>query len=109
LNYAVAISPQYQTPMPSLGFLILIQLAHSSHRVRMCQLACQNTWMMVDAWEASQPIYIRTAKVLDHFQEELSKIKLTNSSKPYRIMLVAGGDLIQSFAVPNLWKEDDVA
>ncbi len=25
-----------------------------------------------------------------------------------KIMLLAGGDLIQSFAVPKLWAEDDV-
>lgn len=30
------------------------------------------------------------------------------SREPIQIMLLAGGDLIQSFAVPNLWKEADV-
>lgn len=28
--------------------------------------------------------------------------------KAIRIVLLAGGDLIQSFAVPNLWAEDDL-
>jgi nicotinamide mononucleotide adenylyltransferase len=27
---------------------------------------------------------------------------------PFQIMLLAGGDLIQSFAVPNLWRESDL-
>lgn len=78
-------------------------------------------WIMVDHWEASQSVYIRTAKVLDHFMNELNGIDggflmKDGSRKPIRIMLVAGmdifyctgGDLIQSFAVPNLWKEADL-
>ena len=34
--------------------------------------------------------------------------RLIGSRKDIRIVLLAGGDLIQSFAVPNLWKESDV-
>ena len=49
-------------------------LATWNHRVRMCELATQDSsWIMVDPWEASQSVYIRTAKVLDHFHEELAE------------------------------------
>ncbi|KAJ3252385.1 hypothetical protein HK103_001598 [Boothiomyces macroporosus] len=87
-------------------------LAPWQHRVNMCALACQDsTWIMVDSWEPSQVDYIRTAKVLDHFNEYLNKdggLLVNNERKHIRIVLLAGGDLIQSFAVPNLWKEQDL-
>jgi nicotinamide mononucleotide adenylyltransferase len=95
-------------------------LAPWYHRVNMCALAAQgSSWIMVDSWEPSQKQYVRTAKVLDHFRRELHKdggFLMPNGSswlmigkrKPIRIVLLAGGDLIQSFAVPNLWKEEDV-
>jgi nicotinamide mononucleotide adenylyltransferase len=48
-------------------------LAPGPHRVRMCELAVHDsTWIMVDPWESSQPKYMRTASVLDHFQQELN-------------------------------------
>jgi nicotinamide mononucleotide adenylyltransferase len=49
-------------------------LAHWTHRVNMCALACRDSsWIMADSWEPSQSTYIRTARVLDHFNEELNK------------------------------------
>ncbi len=48
-------------------------LAHWSDRVNMCSLACRDSsWIMVDSWEPSQTTYIRTARVLDHFNEQLN-------------------------------------
>ena len=74
-----------------------------------------STWLMVDPWEASQSFYLRTAPVLDHFHECLNGkdqggIALPDGRrKRIRIMLLAGGDLIQSFALPNVWAEKDVS
>ncbi|KAJ3098439.1 hypothetical protein HK100_005101 [Physocladia obscura] len=57
-------------------------LAYYKHRVRMCQLAVEESeFIDVDPWEAFQTETQRTAIVLR-----------------IRIKLVAGGDLIQSFA-----------
>jgi nicotinamide mononucleotide adenylyltransferase len=48
-------------------------LAPWYNRVDMCSLATQDSsWIMVDPWEPSQPAYVRTARVLDHFNEELN-------------------------------------
>lgn len=103
----------------------------------MCELACaENEHVMVDGWEASQQGFIRTAQVLDHFDQEVNfeggiqcpckttridccntigcvckKVECTRCEDGYvrvRIHLLAGGDLIQSFAIPNLWSERDV-
>ncbi|TPX41053.1 hypothetical protein SeMB42_g05756 [Synchytrium endobioticum] len=85
------------------------------HRVKMCELAViGSTWLMVDPWEPSQSFYVRTAPVLDHFHECLNVddaggVALPDGSRRrIRIMLLAGGDLIQSFALANVWSEKDL-
>ncbi|KAJ9126658.1 hypothetical protein QFC24_001688 [Naganishia onofrii] len=93
-------------------------LAPAHHRVRMCELAVEHTstWLMVDPWEAGQPEYQRTAVVLDHFDEMLngkdgeSGVEMRNGSRrKYKVMLLAGGDLIESFGEPGVWSSPDVS
>lgn len=91
-------------------------LASAHHRVRMCELASERTssWLMVDAWESLQPKYTRTALVLDHFNEEINikrngiLSKDGKSNLGVKIMLLAGGDLIESMGEPNVWAEQDL-
>ncbi|PIS49232.1 nicotinate (nicotinamide) nucleotide adenylyltransferase [Candidozyma auris] len=90
-------------------------LAPSHHRVRMCELACERTssWLMVDAWESLQPKYTRTALVLDHFNEEINikrgGIRTQSGEKRgVKIMLLAGGDLIESMGEPDVWADTDL-
>lgn len=90
-------------------------LAPSYHRVRMCELACERTssWLMVDSWESLQPSYTRTAKVLDHFNEEINIKRggvstVTGERLGVKIMLLAGGDLIESMGEPNVWADSDL-
>lgn len=91
-------------------------LAPSHHRVRMCELGCERTssWLMVDAWESLQPTYTRTATVLDHFNEEINVKRrgVIKNEKGERIgvkiMLLAGGDLIESMGEPNVWADFDL-
>ncbi|GMM27740.1 nicotinamide-nucleotide adenylyltransferase [Martiniozyma asiatica (nom. inval.)] len=91
-------------------------LADSHHRVRMCELACERTssWLMVDAWESLQAKYQRTALVLDHFNEEINIKrggvwnKEGTEKLGAKIMLLAGGDLIESMGEPNVWAENDL-
>lgn len=90
-------------------------LAPAHHRVRMCELACERTssWLMVDAWESLQPKYTRTALVLDHFNEEINIKKggiltPTGEKRGVKIMLLAGGDLIESMGEPDVWADQDL-
>ncbi|CAO1629814.1 unnamed protein product [Parajaminaea phylloscopi] len=103
-------------------------LAPAIHRVRMCELAVEktSTWLMVDAWESLQNEYQRTAVVLDHFNEEINgplipSLTQGEPSQPERgvllsngrrrrvkIMLLAGGDLIQSMGEPGVWADADL-
>ncbi len=70
---------------------------------------------MVDAWESLQDEYQRTAVVLDHFNEEINGgpsggVQLSDGTrKKVKIMLLAGGDLIQSMGEPGVWAEQDVS
>lgn len=92
-------------------------LAKATHRVRMCELAVEktSTWLMVDAWESLQNEYQRTAVVLDHFNEEINGgsnggVQLSDGSRrDVKIMLLAGGDLIQSMGEPGVWATADVS
>ncbi|EEB07782.2 nicotinamide mononucleotide adenylyltransferase [Schizosaccharomyces japonicus yFS275] len=90
-------------------------LAPAFHRVRMCELACERTssWLMVDAWESLQTSYTCTARVLDHFNEEINEklggIRLKDGTqRKCKIMLLAGGDLIESMGEPGLWADTDL-
>nr|CAG8542299.1 12930_t:CDS:2 [Entrophospora candida] len=92
-----------------------VGLAPSQHRVRMCELAVErtSTWLMVDAWESLQDSYTRTAVVLDHFNQEINNkrggvMMKDGKSRPVKIVLLAGGDLIESFKIPKLWLDDDL-
>lgn len=90
-------------------------LAPAHHRVRMCELGCERTssWLMVDAWESLQSTYTRTAKVLDHFNHEINVKRggiqtVTGKKMGVKIMLLAGGDLIESMGEPNVWADADL-
>ncbi|KAJ3081870.1 hypothetical protein HK102_002083, partial [Quaeritorhiza haematococci] len=91
-------------------------LAKWQHRVAMCDLAvADNPWVMVDSWEPSQVLFQRTAEVLDHFEFHLNGLNgeggvlmPDGTRRRIRIMLLAGGDLIKSFAQPGLWSERDL-
>ncbi|SCV05198.1 LANO_0H02212g1_1 [Lachancea nothofagi CBS 11611] len=104
-GYYSPVSDNYQKP----------GLAPARHRVRMCELACERTssWLMVDAWESLQPTYTRTAKVLDHFNDETNVKRggIATASGVHvgvKIMLLAGGDLIESMGEPNVWADSDL-
>ncbi|EGV63596.1 Nicotinamide/nicotinic acid mononucleotide adenylyltransferase 1 [Yamadazyma tenuis] len=90
-------------------------LAPAHHRVRICELACERTssWLMVDAWESLQPKYTRTALVLDHFNDEINTkrggiVTATGEKRGVKIMLLAGGDLIESMGEPDVWADQDL-
>lgn len=93
-------------------------LASGYHRVKMCNLALEESdWLMVDPWESMQTTFQRTALVLDHFEAMLNQpdptIATTTSNdedneRRIKVVLLAGGDLIESFQVPGLWDSDDL-
>ncbi|MCJ1452297.1 hypothetical protein MMC28_002639 [Mycoblastus sanguinarius] len=89
-------------------------LASAHHRLRMCQLAVQNSdWISCDAWEPLHKSYIPTAQVLDHFDYEINKVLggilgEDGHRRLVRVALLAGADLIQSFSTPGVWSSKDL-
>ncbi|TGZ81918.1 Nucleotidylyl transferase [Ascodesmis nigricans] len=84
-------------------------LASATHRIRMCELACEQTsdWLMVDPWEAEQPDYQPTAVVLDHVADEANKILEPLMGKKVQVSLLCGADLLMSMT-PGVWSVHDL-
>lgn len=64
---------------------------------------------MVDPWEATRDEYQPTAKVLDHFNYELNERiggaeRPDGSRVPFRVILLAGADLVQTMSTPGNYK-----
>lgn len=88
-------------------------LEKADARVKMCQLATAGSdWLMVDNYEALSTEYIRTARVLDHFSENVEALGGVRDEdgerKPVRVALLAGADLIATFGTPGVWDEKDL-
>nr|POF17852.1 nicotinamide/nicotinic acid mononucleotide adenylyltransferase 2 [Quercus suber] len=88
-------------------------LVKADHRVNMCNLAVQqSSWISVDPWEALHTEYLETAKVLDHFHQEINEVmggvETPVGKKQARIALLAGADLIQTMSTPGLWSQEDI-
>ncbi|XP_023283258.1 nicotinamide/nicotinic acid mononucleotide adenylyltransferase 1 [Seriola lalandi dorsalis] len=111
-------------------------LIEASHRLEMARLATENSdWITVDSWECLQPEWVETAKVVRHHHEELLSAARNNDdvdtvkhTKKRRIdenyfgasshqkrrdgpqlMLLCGADVLESFGIPNMWKQEDIA
>ncbi|CAJ0956704.1 unnamed protein product, partial [Mesorhabditis belari] len=86
-------------------------LASATHRLEMTRLAAAtSTWIRADGWESTQKSWSRTLQVLGHHQEQ-AKEKYGNE---VRLMLVGGGDLVDSFTRilengENLWHPNDIS
>ena len=88
-------------------------LVKAEHRINMCSLAVgQSSWISVDPWEALHSDYLETAKVLDHFEEEINGViggvETPVGRKKCHIALLAGADLIQTMSTPGVWAPKDI-
>uniref|UniRef100_UPI0037E73342 nicotinamide/nicotinic acid mononucleotide adenylyltransferase 1 n=1 Tax=Semicossyphus pulcher TaxID=241346 RepID=UPI0037E73342 len=111
-------------------------LIEACHRLEMAKLATEDSdWIAADSWEILQPEWLETAKVVRHHYNELlaaeqnhddvdtvkyakkrriEENNLEGSSRHKRrdvpqLMLLCGADVLESFGVPNLWKQEDIA
>ena len=88
-------------------------LVKAEHRINMCNLAvAQSSWISVDPWEALHSEYLETAKVSDHFSEEINEtlggVETPVGKKKCTIALLAGADLIQTMSTPGVWAQADI-
>ena len=76
-------------------------LIAAEHRLAMTRLAVSTSgWLEVDQWEIDQPEWTETVKVMRHVHEQ--------ADQGCQVKLLCGADLLESFAVPDLWTENDV-
>ncbi|KAJ0036890.1 hypothetical protein NQD34_005567 [Periophthalmus magnuspinnatus] len=111
-------------------------LIEARHRLEMARLASENSWITVDSWEGLQAEWVETCKVVRHHHNELlaqeqnsddvdtvkyrkkrriedkyyvpSSSQNKGKSNGTRLMLLCGADVLESFGVPNLWKQEDI-
>ncbi|KAI3357351.1 hypothetical protein L3Q82_015784 [Scortum barcoo] len=110
-------------------------LIEACHRVEMARLATEDSgWITVDPWESLQPEWVETAKVVRHHYDRLlaaeqneddvdtvkyaKKRRLeenhSEDSSHHRrdgpqLMLLCGADVLESFGIPDMWKQEDIA
>nr|XP_023029131.1 nicotinamide/nicotinic acid mononucleotide adenylyltransferase 3 isoform X1 [Leptinotarsa decemlineata]XP_023029132.1 nicotinamide/nicotinic acid mononucleotide adenylyltransferase 3 isoform X1 [Leptinotarsa decemlineata] len=109
------------------------ELESSTHRLGMVRAALQNhDWVKLSDWESKQETWTRTKHVLQHHQNQLNAVlnqtSFTNNynmneadedwipenvkngnNDPVKIKLLCGADLLESFAVPGLWADEDIS
>ncbi|XP_058807795.1 uncharacterized protein LOC131673650 isoform X2 [Phymastichus coffea] len=112
------------------------ELASGTHRCEMLRLALQDSdWIRLSTWEMRQQGWTRTRACLQHHQSILNAVVPNQSDAnsnsidnedldwlsenvrnndsegqtPIQIKLLCGGDLLESFATPGLWAEEDIA
>ena len=91
-------------------------LIPSNHRLSMARLAVsQSPFVKVSDWEVKQEGWSRTRLVLDEYTrlaregvaDWLPKLGLPDQG-PVTFKLLCGADLLESFAVPDLWNKEDL-
>jgi nicotinamide mononucleotide adenylyltransferase len=71
----------------------------------MLELALENhEWVKLDRWEAMKDDWTLTLDVLRHHREELQSVY----GSDVQLMFLCGGDLVESFLIPGVWREDHV-
>ncbi|XP_063737989.1 nicotinamide/nicotinic acid mononucleotide adenylyltransferase 1 [Eleginops maclovinus] len=109
-------------------------LIEARHRLEMARLSTDSSdWITFDPWESLQPEWVETAKVVRHYYKEMLEaeqntddVDTVKHAKKRRIeenrfggsshhkkdglqlMLLCGADVLESFGVPNLWKQEDI-
>lgn len=91
-------------------------LIPSRHRLAMARLAVVGSSMVkVSDWEVKQEGWSRTRLVLDEYTMLAKEGRAdwlpslgTTDQGPVTFKLLCGADLLESFAVPDLWNKDDL-
>ncbi|XP_067617850.1 nicotinamide/nicotinic acid mononucleotide adenylyltransferase 1 isoform X3 [Eurosta solidaginis] len=103
-------------------------LVAGTHRFAMIKLALQSSdWIKASDWELQQPEWSQTLKVLQYHQNFMNNYinspleydmngtipgwlpsGLRERQDPVQLKLLCGADLLESFAVPGLWADEDI-
>jgi nicotinamide mononucleotide adenylyltransferase len=80
-------------------------LIEGKHRCEMVRLGLKNNdWVRMNTFEADNPEFLPTLLALNYYKKYLDEAH----GRDIRVMLLCGGDLVETFTVPNLWKTEHV-
>ena len=103
----------------------------SNHRVKMVELALESyDFVRCSKWESEQDDWPRAGEILEEHLKQINQVldKSKNTSEfPHlpdslvglnsdkkkepsvvKLFMIGGGDFLESFSVPNLWKDEDI-
>eukprot|EP00058_Branchiostoma_floridae_P024503 XP_002609993.1 hypothetical protein BRAFLDRAFT_247568 [Branchiostoma floridae] len=84
-------------------------LVPSTDRIAMAQLALSTSdWVRVDSWESEQKGWLETAVVARHLKRQVQNNSTAVASGDVQLKLLCGADLLESFAVPKLWRDEHI-
>ena len=106
-------------------------LIPAKHRIEMVELSLKDyDFVKCSKWETRQEEWTRTRQVLEehlsqmktytncatkkeefsHLPQSLKDLHIdqVENSEMFRLFFICGGDLLESFSVPNLWKNEDI-
>lgn len=109
-------------------------LESATHRINMVRIGLQSSnWIRVSEWESQQQGWSRTKHVLQYHQNVINSClqsdvngnlngvdnnvpetpswlppDIRNLAEQVQLKVLCGADLLESFAKPGLWQEDDV-
>ena len=107
-------------------------LIPAKHRINMVELSLLDyDFVKCSKWETRQEEWTRTRQVLEehlrqihesvkspieqhdkfvHLPESLKLLNLNQvtNTQLFRLFFICGGDLLESFSIPNLWKNEDI-
>ena len=104
----------------------------SNHRVNMVELALESyDFVRCSNWESEQDDWPREGEVLEEHLKQINQVLDTSNNytdkfphlpdslvglnsdekkelNTVKLFLICGGDMLESFSVPNLWKDEDI-
>ncbi|XP_055598344.1 nicotinamide/nicotinic acid mononucleotide adenylyltransferase 3-like [Uranotaenia lowii] len=102
-------------------------LVSATHRSTMIKIALQSSdWIRLSDWETQQEEWTRTRLTLQYHQNYINSLLkdsenindqqvpswipegLKKSANHVQLKLLCGADLLESFATPGLWKDEDI-
>ena len=75
----------------------------------MVRLALENNnWVTLSTWESEQSVWTPTLEVLKNLKSEMVD-KYESGNGRLRLLLLCGGDLVETFNMPNVWENEHVS
>ena len=80
-------------------------LISAKHRCEMVRLALKSSnWIRLSTWEADKSEWTPTLEALKHYHKSATE----NFGNEAKVMLLCGGDIVETFNIPNVWKDEHV-